>query len=56
MLDRLPKDEAGMVKAESVLRSLGIADGSSFEALMVGWVSWVGWVSLVGLFSWGRFS
>ena len=34
MLEKLPKDEAGLVKAESVLRSLGITDGSSFEALM----------------------
>jgi hypothetical protein len=37
MLDRLPKDEAGQVKAESVLRALGVADGTSFEALMVSW-------------------
>ncbi len=36
MLDKLSKDEAGLIKAESVLRALGIADGSSFEALMVG--------------------
>ena len=34
MLDKLPKDEAGLVKAESVLRAMGVADGSSFEALM----------------------
>ena len=34
MLEKLPKDEAGLIRAESVLRSLGIADGSSFEALM----------------------
>ena len=34
MVDRLSKDEDGMVKAESVLRSLGITDGPSFDALM----------------------
>ncbi len=34
MLDSLSKDEAGMVKAESVLRAIGVTDGSAFDALM----------------------
>ena len=34
MLERLPKDEAGKVAAESIVRSLGIADGTGFEALV----------------------
>ncbi|GAX84384.1 hypothetical protein CEUSTIGMA_g11806.t1 [Chlamydomonas eustigma] len=34
MLDKLSKDEAGHVKAESVLKALGVSDGSSFNALM----------------------
>ncbi|KAG2497477.1 hypothetical protein HYH03_004630 [Edaphochlamys debaryana] len=34
MIDRLAKDEAGLVKAEAILRSLGIADGSAFDSLL----------------------
>lgn len=34
MLERLPKDEAGLVKAESILKALGVADGTSFDTLM----------------------
>ncbi|EFJ47566.1 hypothetical protein VOLCADRAFT_81425 [Volvox carteri f. nagariensis] len=34
MIERLPKDEQGLVKAEAILRALGIADGSSFDQLM----------------------
>jgi len=34
MLEKLPRDEAGRVRAESILRALGIADGAAFDALM----------------------
>ena len=34
MLDKLTKDEAGQVKAESVLRALGVVDGPSFDSLL----------------------
>ncbi|KAG2426185.1 hypothetical protein HXX76_013166 [Chlamydomonas incerta] len=34
MIERLSKDEQGLVKAEAILRSLGIADGSAFDALL----------------------
>ncbi|GLC76023.1 DNA replication checkpoint protein Drc1 [Pleodorina starrii] len=34
MIERLPKDEQGLVKAEGILRALGISDGASFDSLM----------------------
>jgi hypothetical protein len=34
MLERMPKDEAGAVAAESIVRALGITSGDSFDALM----------------------
>ncbi|KXZ47783.1 hypothetical protein GPECTOR_33g665 [Gonium pectorale] len=34
MIERLPKDEQGLVKAEAILRALGISDGASFDGLM----------------------
>lgn len=34
MLDKLSKDDAGHVKAESVLRALGVVDGPSFDSLL----------------------
>ena len=34
MLERLPKDEAGMIAAESIVHALGVTDGVGFDALM----------------------
>uniref|UniRef100_A0A7S0RVI2 Dynein regulatory complex protein 1 C-terminal domain-containing protein n=1 Tax=Chlamydomonas leiostraca TaxID=1034604 RepID=A0A7S0RVI2_9CHLO len=34
MIERLEKDEAGLVAAESIMRALGISDGAGFDALM----------------------
>ncbi|KAG1659692.1 hypothetical protein FOA52_004331 [Chlamydomonas sp. UWO 241] len=34
VLEKLPRDEAGLIRAESVLRALGVADGAAFDALM----------------------
>jgi hypothetical protein len=34
LLGELPADEAGMVAAETIVRSLGVTDGPGFEALM----------------------
>lgn len=34
MMERLPKDEAGLVAADSIVRALGVTDGSGFDALM----------------------
>ncbi|KAJ9522775.1 hypothetical protein QJQ45_019817 [Haematococcus lacustris] len=34
MLDKLPKDEAGLLAAESIVRAVGVTDGTGFTALM----------------------
>lgn len=34
MVTKLPADEAGRVKAASIIRALGVADGPGFDALM----------------------
>ncbi len=34
MLERLSKDEAGLIAAESIVRALGVADGAGFTALV----------------------
>ncbi|GFH24582.1 uncharacterized protein HaLaN_22401 [Haematococcus lacustris] len=34
MLDKLPKDEAGLLAAESIVRAVGVTDGTGFAALM----------------------
>ncbi|KAF5832552.1 sperm tail C-terminal domain-containing protein [Dunaliella salina] len=34
VMEKLPKDEAGLVAAESIVRALGVVDGISFDTLM----------------------
>jgi hypothetical protein len=34
LVSKLPADEAGRVKAASIVRSLGVSDGPGFDALM----------------------
>ena len=34
MVEKLSKDEAGLVKAEAIVRALGVSDGLSFDALL----------------------
>jgi hypothetical protein len=33
-MEQLPADEAGRVRAVSITRALGVADGAGFDALM----------------------
>lgn len=34
LIERLPKDESGLVKAGAIVRALGVTDGAGFDALM----------------------
>jgi len=34
LVSKLPADEAGRVKAASIVRALGVTDGAGFDALM----------------------
>lgn len=34
MIEKLPKDDQGMVKLESILRALGVVDGMAFDSLL----------------------